>query len=369
MSPYVSYKLKHRFEFLQVIFAWCLCYLWVVPYAVFIYILVDVLLSLALTASRAGDLDTGLLLLIAGLGLLVIGVLHTPAIHLFVKIIRAHRAAKDISGLEVLPNRLADLLKSRLDYIVSRMQPNDRERVQKAWFRFVIERRNHKATPCIIVGHGTVNLILSLGFFKVLRADPEAADAMLAHELAHFLQRDSSFLLAVRSYLKASKIVLYYMAASFGITVIFSVINWGNLAAQRTQLLEEIRQSNYSLVDYDTSAAAWIRDQRRDQRVRTLKSFESQQSSVLVQLAVLFWSFPHYLLLILYLRRRVRRSEMLADLFAAITTTSAAVERFLQGYIADTDRRSSLHPPVGRRIKYIANFASRHPKLRPLPSI
>jgi Zn-dependent protease with chaperone function len=353
MTRYDIYEKRHNFEFLQVLLAWCLCYLWLLPYLLIIALVVLLLFALADKAASVGDADIGLLIL--GLGLVGILGSHIPAVHLFIRIIKTYRVAKDISHLEILSARHSDLVKSRLDTLIGKIPDHVQGRFRGTSLCLLIERRNHKATPCMVVRKGKIKLILSLGFFKVMSSDPEAADAMLAHEMAHFLQRDSSFLLAVRSYLKASRIMFFYVLVGFAMGMVFAIVSWGSLAEKRKEVLTHQHDSSsmYYYTIYGPVRGPAI-------GAPSLQQIDREQLRVVLQVVGQFSSIPSYFLFGLYLRRRVRRSEMLADLFAAITTTPAAVNRFLQGYVADTDERSSLHPPVGRRMKYIAKLASQY---------
>lgn len=354
MKPYLRYRFKRQVENILVFIAWCLSFLWLIPYAVSVILLVIMvpIMAVVILTTAAGTQDRIIYGIILLAGLIIVAASNIPTVHVLARLRKHHRAAKDLTGLEDLPERLDFLIRGRLAYLATRMETREKNRLASCRFQLLIERKNHKAPPCMIVRKQVVNLIFPLGFFKVLQGDQEAADAMLAHELAHFLHGDSGMLLGVRSYLRASTVMFYYVGAIFLLIAAFSVVQWGALTTEEQAIGSRASDRAQYVTQYyeRNSVYAWPYDADSRRRAR----IESEKTAIVLRLATYFLSFFYYWFLLLYLRRRVRRSEMLADLFAAITTNADAVKRFLSRYVADEERHFlSLHPSVNRRIDFM----------------
>lgn len=341
MSLYSRYKLKRGIETAQVILAWLISYIWFVP-----YILLDlaflIFLPILLVSAFKDSFALGFAA-IAG-SLLIFILINWPAFHVFIRIRKQYRGARDLSGLEKLPEAASNLVRQRIEALAGRMEQSYQEQLRDSQMLFYVERKNHKATPSMLVIERKLNLILPLGFFKILQADPEAADAMLAHEMAHYLHRDSGLLLAVRCYLKAATVIFYYIAVGFVLNLIFSLPALGKLNRQSFAY-------DLSLNDSHTSEISRYWDEVE------LEKVNSQRTRLIFGMVFHFSLFYYYALVFFFLRRRVQRSEELADLFASIVTHPQAVRRFLNEYMSDDNYGwSSLHPPVARRVKYANRY-------------
>jgi hypothetical protein len=275
---------------------------------------------------------------------LYIAFVGAPTIRLIWVIWKQNRAAKDVSSLEKLPPKFAALIKERINKLSLEMTSKQRNRLKNCSIIFLFERRNHKATPCMIYASGSLNLIFPLGFFKTLQSDPEVADAMLAHELGHYIHRDSNLLLNIRSYFKAANVIFNNIAIGVVFTFVVSIITL-QLIEEEKNKIREVKQGKsinlgYSIQELD----------------RQLERLDQEKLRTILQTPLSFFAFGYYYLLILFLRRRIRRSEEIADYFAAIITSPFAVSRFLNDYIDNKDDAESLHPPVNQRIEYINKY-------------
>jgi Zn-dependent protease with chaperone function len=232
--------------------------------------------------------------------------------YILYKMFKLYRAAKNLRGLEVLKGEFKDMIDQRLKNIVENLPLKDeKDRLKSCVPKYLIEKDNFGATPSMIVSSGYPNIIFPLGYFKVIKSNPEAADAMLAHEMAHYLHKDSNFLLWVRCYYNSIHKLTYIILINIAIRL---------------------------LID----------------------------SSLFIPLS--FFALLSYLiqeLLLLFLRRRVEFAEELADVFAAIAVSPLAVNQFLRDYVENNDDnsvneadRESLHPPVSRRLQ-ISEYLNR----------
>jgi Zn-dependent protease with chaperone function len=330
----LSYRLKLRFEQLQVVFAWGLSYLWVLPYILYNITFPFVILILVVDTSHefSGQEKTAMVVIM----IFMMALFNLPALHVLLKVRKEYRAARNLSELESMPEPAAGLIRRRIEELAKRTDRKYHRRIDRCFLRLFLERRNHKATPCMMVTSGMLNLIFPLGFLRVLKADPEGADAMLAHELAHYLHRDSGMLLWVRCYLKAARVVFGYAIAGLVLTIVFAAFKWS--------MTPTVYQAEYNRYRYASIADAILQERLHLVLI------------VGLQFAVILY----YFLLFSYLRRRVHRSEALADLLAAIVIGPGPVKRFLNDYIVDREGESpSLHPPVNHRIRYLEKFERR----------
>lgn len=236
------------------------------------------------------------------------------------KVVKKYISATDISSVEELPAKFVPLIVSRINLMYLRMPVLYQQRLSRCSMRFFLERRNHSSTPCMIASHNTINLILPLGFFKIIKSNPNVADAMIAHELAHFFHEDYKWLLVVKSFMKAGAI--------FNIFVALNLLR---------------------------SAFCFL---------------------VLLIPGLIYASST-----VRYLHRTAERSEELADLFAALVVGPAHVKQFLNNtddsyyrvllleeqpswheYLwkaslwVNHGADDSLHPPVKNRIKLLSHY-------------
>lgn len=240
----------------------------------------------------------------------------TPIIAVFFfyilyKIFKLYRAAKNLKGLDVLQGEYKDLIDQRLKDIINKLSLNDeKNKLRNCAPQYLIEKDNYSATPSMIVSSGRPNIIFPLGYFKAVMSNSEAADAMLAHELAHYLHKDSNFLLWVRCYYKSIHKFTYMVLIYVAIKLIF-------------------------------------------------------EPNLFITLSIFaFLAFILQELIMLFLRRRVEFAEELADVFAAIAVSPQAVSQFLKDYIVDGNKsyemdsdEQSLHPPISRRIQIAENLS------------
>lgn len=242
-------------------------------------------------------------------------------IHLLSRINSQYAAAKDLSTLEELPSELNELIDSRIERISSTLPDFFQEQVLHCEKKYFIERKNHSAMPSMIVNSGKVNLIFPLGFFKAVLSQPDSADAMLAHELAHYIHKDSNLLLGVRCYMKAANIVIEYLAIIFVLNFIF--------------IFTLMLIKTYLPPAADDAVLGYFR--------------------ILLGVPV---QFVWHLILIWFLYRRVRRAEESADLFASFAVSPDAIKSSLEDFVSKNsalvnNKADSYHPPVRTRIKKI----------------
>lgn len=247
-------------------------------------------------------------------GLLAISIIATPTFIILFKIIKNYRAARKLAELETLPEKFENIIKDKIGQITERMKPLHREKIKNCSTKLWLERKNHSATPCMIVSARVLNIIFPLGYFKAAKSNPEAADAMLAHELAHYIHNDCNLLLGIRCYFKSADIMPAFIILNTFVSIIIIVF---------TQMVSP----NPYLTGF------------------------SAIGLIMRLLLPLLIALPYHYLLLSFLRRRVQRAEELADFYAALVTSPPAVKTFLSEYLYDYNDEESLHPTVGRRIE------------------
>jgi Zn-dependent protease with chaperone function len=190
---------------------------------------------------------------------------------------------------------------------------------------------------------------------------------MIAHEIAHYLHGDSGLLLKVRSYLKAAVVSFYYQGIMFAVVAaiaLFSIfgLTYKDRAGVEGQLLDlEKRERDYrnSIFDrrlpFEVNAMEW----EKARLERELHRIDAERISWLLQPILFLAGLSLYALFLLYLRRRVQRSEEVADLFASVITHPNDVARFLTEQIAgDNYGLTSLYPQIDKRVALVKSYAT-----------
>lgn len=128
--------------------------------------------------------------------------------------LQAVSAEKDRTGLWKMLTKLS-----------TRMGLNNRR------FDLQISTGNNGFGPSIVEldpsGHGTILLVIPLGWLKFNRAVPLAAEAMIAHELGHVLNRDSQRWLQALAYRRAVRVLLAASVWSGVSLLVFSIAETG----------------------------------------------------------------------------------------------------------------------------------------------
>lgn len=195
-----------------------------------------------------------------------------------------------------------------------------------------VSTRNGSFGPSIVELHPdiprNVMLVVPLGWFKVLRATPDVARAMLAHELGHVLNKDSNRWLLAKTYRRA-----------IGWIVLLSVINGLSILAD-------------SLLTF----------QRTGTGMRN-----SGGSPVTVCLTFLYATFLYpYILLshVWFIRRSLRFSEETADCCAAVHVGEAATRGYLDlcvTHSSGSDAHDDHPPPKWRLSRLAERYRRRSP--------
>lgn len=345
------YIWMRRIESGLVIIAWCLCYM---PFVVLASIILGVvilfpIMLVGVAISKEGGITTEEIFIgcvIMAVYLLILLMTLTPTFHVLLRIRKNFRSARDLSNLETLPTKYAEMFVDRMKFLITRFNGIYKSSYEPSTIQVYYEKNNHKATPAMIVTSGVMNLILPAGFLKVFKADAECADAMLAHEYAHFLHDDSKLLLAVRCYLKASLVLFFYWILSFVLFITFSMQQWSEIDIRKAEIETSISKhsGNPFLSEYLA------------QSEEKLMSTENEQMMVLLNIGLFSSKFFLFVGLLMFLRRRVHRSEDLADLVAVFITSPLAVRGYLEKYIGWDDGTLRLHPTTEHRIKKIDDY-------------
>ncbi len=354
------YEYQRSWEVIQVFLAWCFSYMFFLV-ILFLQLVISILVigAVAISFLETPNVLLGLLILV----LLV--AYNAPQIHIYLRIRKFLRAARDVRSIEELPAGVSAVIFARIAELKRRMTNQHQQQLEHCNIRLLVERANHKATPCMITTSKEVNLIFPLGFFKVLKGDPGAADAMLAHELAHYLHKDSGLLLKVRCYLKAAVVNFYYMLLMFAIVLGFAFLNVFQLNyVQRLRVegqlarLEERKNETLNSTWNFSPGFILIQQAREEAQLRQeLHRIDVEILGWVLRPAEYLLAFVVFGLILLYLRRRVHRSEEIADFFACLITHPTVVRRFLAEYLEDGDYGfKSLHPRTTRRIELTRRY-------------
>lgn len=186
-----------------------------------------------------------------------------------------------------------------------------------------LDLRNTSVSPSINVEGKEYYLIVPLGFLLFLRIDPDAARAVLAHELGHVVQDDVGQFRAINAYVRG---------------VILPLVRWGLLL--------------YPL----WLALVWG---LADEKITIVVLLVAALPLLIVNLAL--WR----------LRVARRLSEAAADLTAALVVGREPIERairMLGGGFSDVFGLFDVHPSVNERLQSLA-AALDHVSIPPLTGI
>lgn len=274
--------------------------------------------------------------------MIIYGIPLIPYFVLGRKLWKTYKKSLDLSHLEELPLKISELIKGRIDILSERMPEPYQKRLANFQIKFFYEKRNFTALPSMVFSENTINIIIPLGYLKTIKSDSEAADAILAHELAHFFHNDSNLLLKIRCYYQIN----YLWKKFIPFLLLGSLTNGLALSVILSSITKEIFDVGY-LILYP----------------------------IIFIFELLFRRFL-YKNLLQKVYDRVLDAEMLADLFAVTITSAESLKRFLKTnidnprswnalYSSPLDSKviniyhdiwNSLHPILSVRVANIDNF-------------
>lgn len=114
----------------------------------------------------------------------------------------------------VLARDALPALTGMLDALSEKMQ------IGKDKIEVVLQGRRYDTSPSVYADEEVARLYLPLGFVKLLRSAPNQAEAILAHELSHVVQKDTYLWLLAESWLFAAKKLLLPVNIIVAIVVI-----------------------------------------------------------------------------------------------------------------------------------------------------
>jgi hypothetical protein len=198
--------------------------------------------------------------------------------------------------------------------------------------------RQFSASPTVASHHDAIHLFLPLGFFRLLSTDRDAARAIVAHELAHCAQKDSSEWLRASAFSSFARSALLPFIAIQAVAVCLVIIR-----------IEEGRQTENSSLAYESAVMrrhvpSYISHQL-DPRAITLEKLG-------VSLRAVF-AFGMIVALAAHVRKMRRNSEQMADLAAAAVAGPDAVARALTSTQRPSGPREifDTHPDLGERLE------------------
>ncbi len=227
---------------------------------------------------------------------------------------RKYREAGNLSKLDKLPEKFADIINQRIKFLSQRMSPKHQKLLNETSIEFLYEKRNFTALPSMIYTSGVIKLIIPLGYFKALKTDTEAADSILAHELAHFFHHDSNLSLKIRCYYQLSE---FWNSNSVTILIIVGSLHW-------TLLFNGTYFSGFEFTLFFIMLLAFLQD------FIIRKKFHDSHLN--------------------YIHKRVLETEKLADLYAMTLTSPSALKRFLKSNLSYDSVWYSLHPSLSERL-------------------
>jgi hypothetical protein len=256
-----------------------------------------------------------------------------PYYRLWSELRKKYKELGNFSNLDELPPKLVALVDQRIAILSQTMTEWQRKSLHPDQLRYLLERRNFTAAPSMISADRKVNLIFPLGFFKLISSDPEAADAILAHELAHFFQDDSNLLFKIRCYYQVSHVWENYF-----LLFLLNGILWG------------IPLYGYFYI----TAKSVYKACKKDQSCFNPDIFTGTLILIFFTLLIicinLYVRHAAHEMLLNFLYKRVLKAEKSADLFAMCVTTPAALKRFLTNCLTESEAWYALHPARRERI-------------------
>ena len=227
---------------------------------------------------------------------------------------------KDLSHYKEISENHLENINEIVEGLISRMKlPNKKVKI-------LVKVKRFSSSPTTVEANGKINLILPLGFFKLLKSDPECAEAMIAHELAHSKQKDSGLLVQMGFYLKFVKYILIF---DF-LKTVFNLYLANYFLQDHVQVLLDKKKVDMNWLALDLAS----------------------------QMALTIFEIIISLLFFFFLRRRFWRAEELADFAAAIYSTPKGVNDYLMNYSEVKEHRHiySLHPSIKRRLKKLESY-------------
>ncbi len=241
-----------------------------------------------------------------------------PYFILIREVIKQYKLARNLKGLSSLEPKYKEKIDIQINNLIAQMKPTQQSKlVTRRSKVYLIDKKDYGIIPSMIVSSSKLHIIFPLGYFKALRNTPKTADALLAHELAHFIHNDCNLLLAIRCYFKSAAIFPAIVVLNFFVNFIITIY-----------------------------------------QSRFVSPIEPGSPMVALSIFMPLLAIPFHFLLLRSLRRRVQRSEELADFFAVLITSASALKEFLNKYIKDFDDPETLHPPVKDRIKHCTAIES-----------
>jgi hypothetical protein len=360
MNTLISYYKRARFiENIKIFLAWFYSIgtitigLFINVSFLILSILSFIIISLFLLISNpfsSADVSDSNRLLFNAIALLLAVIISLPVIayyRIWKELRERYKELNNFSNLDELPPKLTELVNQRIDALSQKMTKRHQNLLSSYYpIRHFLERRNFTAAPSMVFSRGRINLIFPLGFFKLIKSDPEAADAILVHELAHFFQKDSSLLFKIRCYYQIAPIWENYF-----LLFLINGILWG---VPRFFILLGILKNCRSINTQSKS-------------VSLVPCFEYDTFPVLISLILftlvtilidLFVRNEIHNMLVDFLYKRVLMAEKSADLFAMCVTSPAALKRFLINCLNDSDAWYAMHPARRERINQAEKYES-----------
>lgn len=264
-------------------------------------------------------------------------VLYLPGLYFIIKSL-----SKDFRTLD------SDAFSKRID--IANFNEELKRLVQEIQQTFGIEERveyyvtvnNFNYSPHVFRKADTNYVVLPLGFFKILRQDPSEAKAILAHELSHIAQKDTSLTLLLKVFLKYAFIVLLplqFLILSFAIYYGYSSSLEAEQEAKsyRASIFSKSIEIKHGLEGIERSS-----EQAEQSRALFLRSL------IVLSVFVLFYA---------YLRKIIYNSEKTADLGAAALTNATVIQSVIRRisedrkFVAPTSIWFTVNPSIRWRLK------------------
>jgi len=203
---------------------------------------------------------------------------------------------------------------------------------------------DYSATPSMIENDGVLDLIIPLGFLKILKSMPQVARSMLAHEMAHFSHMDTNGWLLASAYMRFTVRTLIPLSALLVLNLFsgFTYIESIHAEAKQDVYLQQSGRALLASAGFEPGPPSTITVNN--------EVFTSAKRLFVLQICGSIWVAALFITGISTMRRR---SEEAADLSAALyTTPESTAAAFMIAHVPFHTEAGplSVHPSLEFRL-------------------